>query len=184
MEGAERVAVSMAEAIRALFRPEPGTIYLDTTSYGLPPEQTVQTMTRAMADWQSGRADWKEDWDAEGDICRSRFAELIPAQAEDIALVPTVSVGVATGAASLAPAAEVIVPFEEFTSVLFPLRVAALYLLGSRLMRHGVNHTLARRIQLHLDDLGLIFPVARPEAPSGSTDWGDVNCHVPSVEIG
>jgi metal-dependent amidase/aminoacylase/carboxypeptidase family protein len=44
------------------------------------------------------------------------------------------------------------------------------------------NHTLARRIKAHLDDLGLALPEARAEAGSGSTDWGNVSYAVPSVE--
>jgi amidohydrolase len=44
------------------------------------------------------------------------------------------------------------------------------------------NHTLARRIKAHLDDLGLTMPEARPEPGSGSTDWGNVSYVVPSVE--
>jgi amidohydrolase len=44
------------------------------------------------------------------------------------------------------------------------------------------NHTLARRLKRHLDDLGLLLPDARPEPGSGSTDWGNVSYEVPSVE--
>jgi amidohydrolase len=46
------------------------------------------------------------------------------------------------------------------------------------------NRTLAKRIKRHLDQLGLIVPDARPEPPSGSSDWGNVSYQVPSVEIG
>lgn len=46
------------------------------------------------------------------------------------------------------------------------------------------NHTLARRIKTHLDELGLRLPEARPEEGSGSTDWGNVSYVVPSVETG
>lgn len=45
------------------------------------------------------------------------------------------------------------------------------------------NHTLARRVKRHLDDLGMVLPPAAPEPPSGSTDWGNVSYVVPSVEI-
>ena len=33
--------------IRALFRPEPGTAYLDAATYGLPPRPTVAAMARS-----------------------------------------------------------------------------------------------------------------------------------------
>src|SRR5205085_1519695 len=51
------------------------------------------------------------------------FAQLIGTGSETIALVPTVSVGVGTIAASLQPGDEVLAPDDEFTSVLNPLLV-------------------------------------------------------------
>ena len=56
--------------------------------------------------------------------CRASFASLIGASAGEIALEPAVSVAVATIAASLGPGDEVVVPENEFTSVLYPLLVA------------------------------------------------------------
>ena len=46
------------------------------------------------------------------------------------------------------------------------------------------NHTLARRIKAHLDEVGLEMPEAQPAEGSGSTDWGNVSYVVPSVETG
>src|SRR5260221_3374261 len=111
--------------IRALFDPSPGTIYLDAATYGLPPRATVAAMHAAIDDWQAGRADWVTAWDMRGEACRASFAELIGASPESIALIPSVSVGVATIAATLKQGDEVVVPDDEFTSVLFPLLVAA-----------------------------------------------------------
>jgi selenocysteine lyase/cysteine desulfurase len=111
--------------IRALFDPSPGTIYLDAATYGLPPKPTVQAMHQAIDDWQAGRADWVTAWDIRGEACRASFGELIGAPAETIALIPSVSVGVGTVAATLKAGDEVLLPDGEFTSVLFPLLVAA-----------------------------------------------------------
>src|SRR5712691_6500933 len=111
--------------IRALFDPSPGTIYLDAATYGLPPKPTVQAMHQAIDDWQAGRADWVTAWDMRGEACRASFGELIGAPAETIALIPTVSVGVANVAATLKAGDEILLPDGEFTSVLFPLLVAA-----------------------------------------------------------
>lgn len=111
--------------IRSLFRPAPGLAYLDAATYGLPPAPAVEALERALARWQSGEADWVAEWDREGETCRRLFAELIGAEAAEIALVPTVSVGVGLVAASLPAGASVVTPEEEFTSVLFPLLVAA-----------------------------------------------------------
>jgi selenocysteine lyase/cysteine desulfurase len=110
---------------RRLFDPAPGTIYLDAATYGLPPRPTVDAMHQAVADWQAGTADWVTAWDVKGETCRIAFGELIGAQPESIALVPSGSVGVGLVAATLQPGDTVIVPDDEFTSVLYPLLVAA-----------------------------------------------------------
>ena len=114
---------SLAEA-RAAFDLPPNTTYLDSATYGLPPRRTAEAMHQAVADWQAGRADWVHDWDAPAEETRANFAELIGAQADEIALVPSVSVGVGTVAASLKAGDEVLAPDDEFTSVLYPLLVA------------------------------------------------------------
>jgi selenocysteine lyase/cysteine desulfurase len=118
------VVDALAE-VRELFDPSPGTIYLDAATYGLPPKPTVQAMHQAIDDWQAGRADWVTAWDMRGEACRVSFGELIGAPAETIALIPSVSVGVGTVAAALKAGDEILLPDGEFTSVLFPLLVAA-----------------------------------------------------------
>jgi selenocysteine lyase/cysteine desulfurase len=114
------VADALAE-VRSLFDPAPGTIYLDAATYGLPPRPTVSAMHRAIDEWQAGSADWVQAWDQAGEACRAAFARLIGGVPETIALVPSVSVGVGTVAATLKAGDEVVVPDDEFTSVLFPL---------------------------------------------------------------
>ncbi len=112
------------DAVRALFSPEPGSIYLDTGSYGLPPRPTVEALRRAVDLWQSGAADWTESWEQSGQACRRSFAELIQAAPESVGLVPSVSIAAGVVAASLKPGDDVVVPDDEFTSVLYPLLVA------------------------------------------------------------
>jgi amidohydrolase len=46
------------------------------------------------------------------------------------------------------------------------------------------NLTLARRLKRNIDEVGLVMPEARPQPAMGSTDWGNVSYHVPSVETG
>lgn len=118
------VETSTSSDIRSLFDPASGLIYLDAATYGLPPRPTVEALERALQRWQSGEADWVEEWDRKGDACRSLFASLIGGESEEIGLIPTASVGVGMVAASLPEGAEVVVPDDEFTSVLFPLLVA------------------------------------------------------------
>jgi selenocysteine lyase/cysteine desulfurase len=118
------VASRLSEA-RALFDPAPELVYLDAATYGLPPRPTVAALERAVQRWQSGEADWVAEWDQKGDACRAHFATLIGGRPEEVALIPAASVGVGLVAASLPAGAEVVVPDDEFTSVIFPLLVAA-----------------------------------------------------------
>jgi selenocysteine lyase/cysteine desulfurase len=118
------VAVSdpLAHA-RSLFEPAADSIYLDAATYGLPPRPTIHAMQQALQEWQSGKGDWVRGWDQVGERCRDHFASLIGSTRETVALVPSVSVGVGTIVASLTAKDEVLVPDDEFTSVLFPLLV-------------------------------------------------------------
>jgi selenocysteine lyase/cysteine desulfurase len=111
--------------VQALFDPAPGLIYLDSATYGLPPRPTVAAMHQAIDAWQAGTADWVRAWDTRGEACRAAFGALISVAPDCVALVPSVSVGVGTIAASLTDRDEVVISDDEFTSVLFPFLVAA-----------------------------------------------------------
>lgn len=114
----------MDAGIRSLFAPEPGSVYLDTATYGLPPEPTRAALDAALAAWTAGTADWIEDWDRVGERARVSFAALMCVGPESVALLPAASVGVGLVAAGLGANDQVVVPADEFTSVLFPLLVA------------------------------------------------------------
>ncbi|HEY4634489.1 MAG TPA: aminotransferase class V-fold PLP-dependent enzyme [Candidatus Limnocylindrales bacterium] len=114
----------MDPAIRALFSPAPGVAYLDSATYGLPPEPTARAMRTALAAWQAGTADWVSDWDRPAEAARVSFADIVGVAAADVAFLPSVSVGVGIVASTLGPGDEVVVPTDEFRSVLFPLLVA------------------------------------------------------------
>jgi selenocysteine lyase/cysteine desulfurase len=111
--------------IAALFDPAPGVTYLDSATYGLPPRPTVQALHQALDDWQRGTADWVQQWDRRGEACRTAFASLLGVSADLVALVPSASVGVGTVAVTLDARDEVVIPDDEFNSVLFPILVAA-----------------------------------------------------------
>ena len=110
--------------VRSLFKAAPGLIYLDTASIGLPPRPTIEVMERHLRDWQAGTANWIEDWDRPSDRCRGDFAALIGADQSEIAYLPAASVGAGTVAASLKAGEHVVVPVDEFTSILYPILVA------------------------------------------------------------
>ncbi len=114
----------MAEHIRDLFSPAPGLVYLDAATYGLPPRPAVEALERALHRWQTGEANLIEEWDREGEACRALFAQLIGAHPETIALIPTVSVGVGMVAASVPPGSQILVPHDEFKSVVLPMLAA------------------------------------------------------------
>lgn len=114
----------MDPSIRGLFSPEPGTTFLDSATYGLPPEPTLRVMREALAAWTAGTANWIEDWDMAGERGRAAFAALMGIEPSRVALIPATSVGVGVVAAALTADDEVVVPGDEFTSVLFPVLVA------------------------------------------------------------
>jgi selenocysteine lyase/cysteine desulfurase len=99
--------------------------YMDSATYGLPPAQTVVALQRALEAWQAGTADYEEDWEPAGDLCRAEIAPILGAPPEEIALLPAVSVGVAPVAAALRTEDEVVVPEDEFHSLLLPLLAVA-----------------------------------------------------------
>ena len=113
----------MEPSIRAQFRPDPGLTYLDTATYGLPPEQTLRVMRDATDAWQAGTAAWVE-WDRQAERARAAFGRLVGTIESRVALLPSVSVGVGVVAADLDPGDRVVVPALEFRSVLYPLLVA------------------------------------------------------------
>ena len=115
----------MSPSPSGLFEPADGLAYLDSATYGLPPRPTIEAMTQALSDWQHGSAYWIDDWDVVAERARTAFAELVAVPRTDVSLAPAASVGVGTVAASLTPTDRVVVPDDEFTSLLFPLLVAA-----------------------------------------------------------
>lgn len=96
--------------------------YLDSATYGLPPRSTLEALAEANEGWRRGQR-WR-DWEEDGEACRALFAGLVGARAEDVALVPAVSIGVGLVAASLPaePGSNVVLYERDFTSALLPWR--------------------------------------------------------------
>jgi selenocysteine lyase/cysteine desulfurase len=110
---------TIAEA-RAQWEPE--GIYLNTASYGLPPRDGFDAMQAALADWRCGRTSW-EHWGEASEATRAAFAQMVGVAATRVAIGATVSAFAGLVAASLPAGAHVVVPEEEFTSMLFPFLV-------------------------------------------------------------
>jgi selenocysteine lyase/cysteine desulfurase len=96
--------------------------YLDSATYGLPPRSTLEALAEASEGWRT-RKRWR-DWEEDAEACRELFAQLVGARAEDVALVPAVSIGVGLVAASLPapPGSNVVLYERDFTSALLPWR--------------------------------------------------------------
>src|SRR4051812_13312273 len=109
------------DAVRELFGVPPG--YLNTASIGIPPREAVGALQRATAEGGAGRV-LPRDYDPFVDEARATFARLVGVDARDVAVGTQVSSFTSMVAASVAPAAEVLVYEDDFPSVLFPLMVA------------------------------------------------------------
>ena len=106
-----------------MFHPAPGLTYLDTATYGLPPEATIAALRQAYDEWSAGTATWVE-WDRQSERARAAFARLMRVASSLVALLPSVSVGMGVVSAALQPGDRVVAPAAEFRSVLYPLLVA------------------------------------------------------------
>ncbi|WP_433392688.1 aminotransferase class V-fold PLP-dependent enzyme [Micromonospora sp. KLBMP9576] len=100
-----------------LWQPQPG--WLNTASYGLPPEPAWDAVQAALADWRVGRISW-EGWGESTERSRVAFAGLVGVPVADVTVGSTVSQLLAPVAAALPAGATVVVPEIEFTSNLFP----------------------------------------------------------------
>lgn len=99
-------------------------IYLDTATYGLPPDTVVDVMADGLDQWARGVARI-DTFDAAVARSRELFAELVSIAPEAVAVANQASVHVGAVAAGLPDGAHVVVPSGEFTSLLFPLLVHA-----------------------------------------------------------
>jgi selenocysteine lyase/cysteine desulfurase len=97
----------------------PETIYLNTASFGLPPDPAFAALQDAQADWRAGRVSW-EHWTAVTDRARAEFATLVRVRPERITVGATVSGLIAQIASAVPDGTRVLAAEPEFTSLLFP----------------------------------------------------------------
>jgi selenocysteine lyase/cysteine desulfurase len=105
-----------------LWRPE--TVYLNTASFGLPPDPVWEAMQTAQADWRAGRVSW-EHWTAVTGRARAQFARLVGADVDRVAVGSTVSGLIAQIASAIPDGSRVLAPEPEFVSLLFPFLAQA-----------------------------------------------------------
>ena len=106
----------IAEA-QSLWHPQPG--WLNTASYGLPPDPAWVALQHALSRWRAGAQSW-EEWDESTDRSRAAFARLVNVEPPAVSVGSNVSGLLGPIAASLPGGSRVVVPEVEFTSNLFP----------------------------------------------------------------
>src|SRR5690242_6004186 len=116
------VAAQPLTDLAGLWRPE--GVYLDTATYGLPPEPAWDALHEALAEWRTGTGRW-EAWSEATQKARETWARLVGVPAERVAVGGSLAELVALVAASLPDGTKVLVADGDFTSVLFPLAVQA-----------------------------------------------------------
>src|SRR3954469_24653278 len=104
-------------AIPDLWHPE--TVYLNTASFGLPPDPVWDAVQTAQADWRHGRVSW-EHWTAVTGRAREQYARLVGADADRVAVGATVSGLIGQIAAAIPDGSRVLSTEPEFVSLLFP----------------------------------------------------------------
>ena len=97
----------------------PETVYLNTASFGLPPDPAWEALQAAQEDWRAGRVSW-EHWTAVTDRARAQFATLVHASPEQVVVGATVSGLISQVAVAIPDGSRVLAPEPEFTSLLFP----------------------------------------------------------------
>jgi selenocysteine lyase/cysteine desulfurase len=100
-----------------LWSARPG--FLNTASYGLPPQPAWEALQAALADWRVGATSW-EGWDEATGAARAGFARLVGVPTADVTVGAQVSQLIAPVAAAVPDRARVVLPEVEFRSNLFP----------------------------------------------------------------
>lgn len=97
-------------------------IYLNTATFGLPPEPAFDATVAALENWRTGRTS-EDDWEACTERARAAFAGLVNVKPEAVACGATVSELIGLVAASLPDGARVLTVENDFASTLFPFTV-------------------------------------------------------------
>ncbi len=96
--------------------------YLNTAAIGLPPQRAVDALQKAIAEWQGGKAE-APAYDEDVAAARQLFAQLAGVPVGWVAIGSQVSALVALAVTAIPSGSRVLVPDDEFSSVIFPLLV-------------------------------------------------------------
>ena len=106
------------EELRAQFPALETYVWLNSATAPPAARPVSEAIRRVIDEWESGAFAW-QDWEGEAYATRSLFAELIGADADEVALASAVSYSASSVAASL-PKGRVVVGAREFRSNFFP----------------------------------------------------------------
>ena len=102
----------------------PAGPYLNTATFGLPPRTAWDELQAVLEDWRHGRTSW-EHWTESTERARAAFGRLVGVAAEDVACGGTTSQHVSIVATSLPDGSRVLVPEDDFTSLVYPFLTQA-----------------------------------------------------------
>lgn len=178
---------------RSSFLVEPGLVYLDAATYGLPPRPALEATRTALERWATGAAAFRTEWETEGERSRTLFAELVGADRDQIALHPTVSTSFGMLAASIPSGSTVLVTDDEYASVRYPLQQAARLrgftvvdvpfddLVGA--IRPGVTHVATCLVRGQDGRVTDLAAVTRAAQAVGARVWLDATHALPFVPV-
>lgn len=108
-------------AMRALFPCTEGQAYLDTASFAPGATPVVEAVRDHLAQWSTGRWDWK-DWDGAGERVRRGLGSLLETDPVNVALLPSLATAAGQVAECLPvrEGANLVVGDGEFQSNYFP----------------------------------------------------------------
>lgn len=112
----------MREAFGATFIGPEG--YLNSATYGLPPQHTLAALEQVHRDWAAGNIQGP-DFDEDVTAARTAFADLAGVPVESVAMGSTVAAMLGPVAAAIPDGSRVVVAEGEFTSVSFPFAAQA-----------------------------------------------------------
>ncbi len=114
------IAPERLSPLRSAFEAVPG--YLDAATLGLPARASMAALTEALRRWQDGAAS-AAGYDLAVQASRTAYARLVGVAPEWVAVGSQVSAQLAVVGSSLPDGAEVLVPEDDFASVVFPFLV-------------------------------------------------------------
>jgi selenocysteine lyase/cysteine desulfurase len=105
------------QTAQALWHPK--SIYLNTATYGLPPDSAWEALQTALDEWRHGKTDWIA-WDEATSASRRLFADLVAVHEDTVCVSSTVAGLAGLVAESLPEKSNVLGADIEFTSALWP----------------------------------------------------------------